>query len=61
MRRRDFIALIGGAAAARPFGARAQQATKSPQIGVLSLGRGDKSDASLTTLDAFVSALRELG
>jgi putative tryptophan/tyrosine transport system substrate-binding protein len=61
MRRRDFIALIGGAAAARPFGARAQQATKIPQIGVLSLGRGDKSDASLTTLDAFVSALRELG
>src|SRR5262249_3076749 len=32
-----------------------------PQIGFLSLGRGDKSDASLQTLDAFVPALRELG
>ena len=61
MRRREFITLVGGAVAAWPFGARAQQVTKIPQIGVLSLGRGDKSDASLTTLDAFVPALRELG
>jgi len=61
MRRREFIRLLGGAAAAWPLGARAQQETKIPQIGVLSLGRGDKSDASLTTLDAFVPALRELG
>jgi putative ABC transport system substrate-binding protein len=32
-----------------------------PRVGVLSLGRGDKSDASLTTLNAFVPALKELG
>src|SRR6478672_6486297 len=61
MRRREFITLLGGAAAAWPLGARAQQGTKIPQIGVLSLGRGDKSDASLTTLDAFMPALHELG
>jgi putative tryptophan/tyrosine transport system substrate-binding protein len=61
MRRRGFITLVGGVAAAWAFGARAQQATKTPRIGVLSLGRGDKSDASLTTLNAFVSALGELG
>jgi len=61
MRRREFITLLGGAAAAWPPGAGAQQATKIPQIGVLSLGRGDKSDASLTTLDAFMPALRDLG
>ena len=61
MRRRDFITLVGSAAAAWPFAARAQQAAKIPLIGVLSLGRGDKSDASLTTLDAFVPALSELG
>ena len=61
MRRREFITLLGGAAAAWPLAARAQQATKIRQVGILSLGRGDKSDASLTTLDAFVPALRELG
>jgi putative ABC transport system substrate-binding protein len=32
-----------------------------PQIGVLSVGRGDKSDVSLTTVNAFIPALRELG
>ena len=63
MRRREFLGALGtlGVAAAWPLAAAAQQATKIPQIGVLSLGRGDKSDASLETLDAFVSALRELG
>jgi putative tryptophan/tyrosine transport system substrate-binding protein len=61
VRRRDFIVLAGGATAAWPFGARAQQATKIPRIGFLSLGRGDKSDASIKTLDAFVPALSELG
>jgi putative tryptophan/tyrosine transport system substrate-binding protein len=60
MRRREFLGTLG-VAAAWPLAAPAQQATKIPQIGVLSLGRGDKSDASLETLDAFVSALRELG
>src|SRR5262249_47824515 len=63
--RREFITLLGGAAAARaivvPFGAHAQQAARIPRIGVLSLGRGDKSDASLTTLDSFILALRPLG
>ncbi len=61
MRRREFITLLGAAVASVPLAAHAQQATKIPQIGVLSLGRGDKSDASLTTLDAFVPALGELG
>jgi putative ABC transport system substrate-binding protein len=59
MQRREFITLAGGAAA-WPLAARAQQ-PRIPNIGVLSLGRGDKSDASLTTLDAFMPALRELG
>jgi putative ABC transport system substrate-binding protein len=59
MERREFITLAG-AAAAWPILARAQQ-PKIPHIGVLSLGRGDGSDASVATLDAFMSALRELG
>jgi len=60
MRRREFITIVGGLAA-WPLLARAQQTTKTPRIGILSLGRGDKSDASLTTLDAFAPALQELG
>src|SRR6516164_10689785 len=60
MRRREFITLLGSVLASSPLAAHAQQA-KNPRIGVLSFGRGDRSDASLTTLDAFVPALRELG
>ena len=61
MRRREFIGLVGGAAVSLPLATHAQQAIKIPQIGVLSLGRGDKSDASLNTVDAFMPALREFG
>src|SRR5262245_34647808 len=61
MKRREFIAFLSGAVATWPLAAHTQQATKLPQIGVLSLGSGDKFDASLTTVNAFMPALRELG
>jgi putative ABC transport system substrate-binding protein len=58
MRRRDFIALLGGAAATWPLAARAQQAAKVPTIGFL--GAGTASAMSQWTA-AFVQRLRELG
>jgi ABC-type uncharacterized transport system substrate-binding protein len=58
MRRRAFIALIGGAAAAWPTAARAQQAAKLPTIEFLSTST--PSGWSQWTA-AFEGRLRELG
>ena len=57
MRRREFIVMLGGAAA-WPLGARAQQAGKIWRIGML-----DTTSAALNAanLDAFRKGLRELG
>jgi putative ABC transport system substrate-binding protein len=60
MRRRQFIALIGGAAAMLPLAARAQQASKVPTIGYLAGGSSNTTYA-LVPLQAFVQRLSELG
>ena len=56
MRRRQFIMLLGGAAVAWPFAARAQQAVKLYRIGILSPELPPPE-----FLDAFRQGLRELG
>ena len=59
IRRRDFITLVGGVAAAWPLAARAQQpAPLRPLIGVLS---PLSAAAAARQIAAFRSALRDLG
>jgi putative tryptophan/tyrosine transport system substrate-binding protein len=57
MRRREFITLLGGAAATWPLAARAQQAGRLPTIGFL----GANATAWSSRTGAFVGRLRELG
>jgi len=60
MRRREFITLVGGAAAVWPLGARAQQFRSPVRIGFLPLGSQTNAyDQSL--VEAFRRGLRQIG
>ena len=59
MKRRDFITLLGGAAA-WPLAARAQQRERMRRIGLL-LNLGSDDQEGQTRNAAFLQALQELG
>jgi putative ABC transport system substrate-binding protein len=60
MRRREFITLVGGAAAAWPLAARAQQGERMRRIGVLTTLAAD-DPVSRSRAAAFAQGLQELG
>jgi putative ABC transport system substrate-binding protein len=58
MRRRAFITLVGGSAAAWPFAVRAQHQTKIARVGILGLA---SAPAATPYVDAVRTGLRDLG
>src|SRR5262245_18395732 len=60
MKRREFITLMGGAAAAWPLAGRAQQPERMRRIGVL-MNTGADEPESQARLAAFMQGLQELG
>ena len=60
MNRREFITLLGGAAAAWPLAARAQQGERVRRIGVLLPAAADDVEAQ-TRVGAFLQGLQQSG
>ena len=60
MNRREFITLLGGAAAAWPLAAHAQQPERTRRIGVLMSTPADDKEGQ-ARINAFVQGLRALG
>src|SRR2546430_14130503 len=60
IRRREFITLLGGATAAGPVAARAQQPDRMRRVGVL-MSLGENDPEAKAWLSGFTQGLAELG
>jgi putative ABC transport system substrate-binding protein len=61
MRRRDFVTLLGGTAAAWPIAARAQQGGSVKRVGLLAGGNFESDPAIQAGIGAFREGLAKLG
>ncbi|HSR76374.1 MAG TPA: ABC transporter substrate-binding protein [Xanthobacteraceae bacterium] len=61
MKRREFITLLGGSAAAWPLAARAQQPERMRRIGVLFSGFSDTDPEPQARVEAFRRQLQDVG
>ena len=60
MRRREFIGLVGSAAAALPLASQAQQPERMRRVGIL-MSTAETDPQEVASVDAFIAEFAKLG